>query len=86
MGGKGPGTAGRVALEFVKSLGAGLFLGGILFLAAGRLDWPLAWVYTGIVDPGRGERDPHSRAHGAGGSDPPGGAGGLSGVRPTGAL
>jgi hypothetical protein len=38
-----------VLLDFLKSLGAGLFLGGILFLAAGRLDWPLAWVYTGIV-------------------------------------
>ena len=48
QGKRGSGAAGRVALEFVKSLGAGLFLGGTLFLAAWRLDWPMAWVYTGI--------------------------------------
>ena len=39
---------GRVALPVLESLGAGLLLGGVLFLAAGRLDWPLAWAYTGI--------------------------------------
>ena len=41
-------TAGGVAVELLKGALAGVFLGGILFLAAGRLDWPMAWVYTGI--------------------------------------
>lgn len=48
QGRKGPGAAGRVVTGLLKGLGGGLFLGGILFLAAGRLDWPLAWVYIGI--------------------------------------
>jgi len=32
----------------LKGALAGLWLGAILFIAAGRLDWPMAWVYTGI--------------------------------------
>jgi len=41
-------TAGQAVVELLKGALAGVFLGGILFLAAGRLDWPMAWVYTGI--------------------------------------
>lgn len=32
----------------LKGALAGLWLGAILFVAAGRLDWPAAWAYTGI--------------------------------------
>ena len=32
----------------LKGALGGLWLGTFLFIAAGRLDWPMAWVYTGI--------------------------------------
>jgi protein-S-isoprenylcysteine O-methyltransferase Ste14 len=32
----------------LKGTLAGLWLGAILFISAGRLDWPMAWVYTGV--------------------------------------
>jgi protein-S-isoprenylcysteine O-methyltransferase Ste14 len=32
----------------LKGALGGLWLGAFLFIAAGRLDWPMAWVYTGI--------------------------------------
>jgi len=32
----------------LKGALGGLWLGAILFIAAGRLDWPMAWVYAGI--------------------------------------
>jgi len=32
----------------LKGALGGLWLGAFLFIAAGRLDWPMAWVYTAI--------------------------------------
>jgi protein-S-isoprenylcysteine O-methyltransferase Ste14 len=32
----------------LKGALGGLWLGAFLFTAAGRLDWPMAWIYTGI--------------------------------------
>jgi protein-S-isoprenylcysteine O-methyltransferase Ste14 len=32
----------------LKGALGGLWLGSFLFIAAGRLDWPMAWIYTGI--------------------------------------
>ena len=32
----------------LKGALGGLWLGAFLFIAAGRLDWPMAWIYTGI--------------------------------------
>ena len=40
------GTAGWVVSSSLKGIAGGLFLGAILFISAGRLDWPMAWVYT----------------------------------------
>jgi protein-S-isoprenylcysteine O-methyltransferase Ste14 len=40
------GTAGWIVSSLIKGIGGGLFLGAILFISAGRLDWPMAWVYT----------------------------------------
>jgi protein-S-isoprenylcysteine O-methyltransferase Ste14 len=33
----------------VKGALSGLWLGVFLFISAGRLDWPAAWIYTGIA-------------------------------------
>ena len=32
----------------LKGALGGLWLGAFLLIAAGRLDWPMAWIYTGI--------------------------------------
>src|SRR5512139_2428019 len=40
------GTVGWVVSSFLKGIAGGLFLGAILFVSAGRWDWPMAWVYT----------------------------------------
>ena len=40
------GTAGWVVSSLLKGIAGGLFLGAILFISAGRLDWPMAWIYT----------------------------------------
>ena len=40
------GTIGWVVTSLLKGIAGGLFLGAILFISAGRLDWPMAWVYT----------------------------------------
>jgi len=33
----------------LKGALGGLWLGAFLFISAGRLDWPAAWIYTGIA-------------------------------------
>jgi len=38
-----------VAKGLIKTGAAMLIWGGTLFLAAGRLDWPMAWAYMGVV-------------------------------------
>ena len=40
------GTIGWVVSSLLKGIAGGLFLGVILFVSAGRLDWPMAWAYT----------------------------------------
>ena len=40
------GTVGWIVSSLLKGIAGGLFLGAILFISAGRLDWPMAWVYT----------------------------------------
>jgi len=39
---------GAIVLRFVTVVGTLAFLGGLLFLGAGRMDWGRAWVYLGI--------------------------------------
>ena len=36
------------AKRIVQVLAIGVILGVVLFVSAGRLDWPMAWVYVGL--------------------------------------
>jgi protein-S-isoprenylcysteine O-methyltransferase Ste14 len=38
----------RFLEALLKGALGGLWLGAFLFVAAGRLNWPMAWIYTGI--------------------------------------
>ncbi len=40
------GAVGWIVSSLLKGIAGGLFLGAILFISAGRVDWPMAWVYT----------------------------------------
>ncbi|HUH97749.1 MAG TPA: isoprenylcysteine carboxylmethyltransferase family protein [Anaerolineales bacterium] len=42
------GTRQGVARWAGQTIGASVIFGAILFLAAGRLDWPAGWVYLGL--------------------------------------
>ena len=42
-------TLSRLLIRLIIQLGSGtLVFGGLLFLAAGSFDWPMAWVYLGL--------------------------------------